>query len=101
MLDCADGGRHVGCAGHEEHRQIEIVLAYRAQQIESVHRRHGDVAHHDVELLRLQLFDGPPAIRCGLHLVACFEEDSLDDAAKRFVVIDDEHAPVDAHRSLG
>jgi hypothetical protein len=71
--ECHRLGRQLerGPAGHEDHRHVEVALAHRRQQLNSVHSRHHDVADDGIEAPLVQRRQSVLAVARGHHLESC------------------------------
>src|SRR2546430_8956209 len=56
-----------GCARHQDHRNVEIALAHRAQKLDARQIGHRDVAQDDLEPARLHELERDPAVARRFH----------------------------------
>ena len=55
---CLDGPVDFGKRGHQHHRQMRQLFAYRFEQRDAIHRHHPDIAHHQCDRMVLKQAQG-------------------------------------------
>src|SRR5215813_1420520 len=90
-LETLDLQLGAGLAGDEDHRRAETLSRNDLGQRQTVKRRHGDVAHDDVEMATAQLEQRLGAVaRCG-DIVSRAAEKPFEDCPRHGLVFDDQH----------
>jgi two-component system, sensor histidine kinase and response regulator len=92
VLERLDGGLEQRVGGHDDHRDIDVARAHRAQELDPGHPRHRDVAQDDVERRRLEDGRGLASVGGGRDVVPRLGEDALEGPEQGGFVVRDQHS---------